>query len=81
MRLPKQIDANWIDSLDDEELMNAEAELHAAFSKHDRKERALRGAFYELLKGPDALMKAWGRWSVVNNATRERKLRTRTRVA
>lgn len=80
MRLPKQIDAQWIDSLEDAELQNAESELHTAFSKHDKKERAVKGAFYDLLKGPEALMKAWGRWSVVNNATRERKLRTLVRV-
>lgn len=80
MRMPRQIKADWIDSLADDDLMDAESDLHATFSKHDKRERTLRGAFYDLLKGPETLLHAWGRWSVVNNATRARGLRTRTRA-
>lgn len=80
MRIPKSIDSNWIDSLDNEELQDAESSLHGTFQKHDRRERNLRGQLYELLMGPEALLLSWTRWSVVNNAIRARRLPTRLRA-
>ena len=74
MKLPHRINARWIDSLTDEQLQEAEGELHRRFTRHDAAERAHRGEHYDLLRGPDVLTEAWLRWSMACNAARERGL-------
>ena len=76
MTFPDRIDASWIDSLTDEQLQEAEGELRTQFAQLELKEKKRRGAQYDMMRGPDALTSAWHRWSMVNNATRARGLRS-----
>ena len=79
MNLPERINAQWIDTLSDPELLEAEVNLHETFAALDRAEKARRGESYELLRGPEALTGAWMRWSMVSNAARTRGLRVGAR--
>ena len=74
MNIPQHIDARWIATLQDDQLMTVEAQLHATFHAQERTERARSGARYMLLQGPAALVTAWHRWLLVNNETRSRGL-------
>lgn len=74
MNIPDYINARWIATLGDEQLMTAEAELHAKFRAAERAEKDRSGARYMLLQGPAALVTAWQRWLLVSNETRNRGL-------
>ena len=80
MNLPGRITADWMDTLPDEGLLDAEASLYVAFTELDRAERAARGARYDLSRGPAPLMAAWDRWSRVSNEARRRRLQPRRRA-
>jgi len=75
MTLPERIDADWISGLTNEQLQRAEAQLRKDFSKEEATERKRLGSAYDLMRGPESLMKAWLRWSLVSNAVRSRGLR------
>lgn len=77
MALPDRINATWIRSLDDTQLMAAESELHSLFMNAEREEKQRRGDAYDLMRGPAPLLHAWQRWSTVNAATRNRGLHPR----
>ena len=79
MELPVRITADWMDTLADERLLDAESRLYVAFEALDRAERLARGARYELTRGPEALMSAWDRWSRVRSEARRRNLQPRRR--
>ena len=81
MDVPGRITVQWMDTLTDEALLDAESSLYAAFAELDRAERAARGARYELTRGPEALMAAWDRWSRVSTETRRRGPPPRRRAA
>lgn len=74
MIIPAYINARWIDGLGDEQLLQAEAELHAVFDEQQTTEKARRGDRYILMQGPETLVTAWHRWLQLNNATRRRGL-------
>jgi hypothetical protein len=74
MNIPDRINSHWIASLEDKQLVTAEAELHAAFRTHETAEKRRSGARYVLLQGPPALVNAWHRWLLVSNETRSRGL-------
>ena len=74
MNSPDHINSHWIASLEDKQLVSAEAELHAAFRTHETAEKRWSGARYVLLQGPAALVNAWHRWLLVSNETRNRGL-------
>ncbi len=76
MNIPDRINARWIATLQDEQLMTAEAELHEIFRVQERSEKDRAGARYILLQGPAALVNAWQRWVLVNNETRTRGLQS-----
>ena len=80
MELPHRITADWMDTLPNEGLLDAEESLYAAFTELDRAERASRGARYELTRGPEELMRAWDRWSRVSTEARRRRLQPRRRT-
>ena len=40
MEMPDRINARWIATLGDDQLMKAEAELHAVFRKHETVEKS-----------------------------------------
>ena len=67
MRLPETINASWIATLADEQLMQAEARLHELFRVQEKREKARAGARYSMMRGPEPLISAWHRWLMVNN--------------
>lgn len=74
MDIPDRINARWIATLGNDQLVKAEAELHAVFHKHEVIEKSRSGPRYVLLQGPAALVTAWHRWLLVSNETRHRGL-------
>lgn len=81
MTYPDRIDASWIGTLSDDQLVKAEGELRKRFAEQETKEKKRRGSQYDMMRGPDALTTAWLRWSMVSNAARARGLRARQRPA
>lgn len=80
MKIPDHINARWMDTLVDDQLVTAEAELHAVFRRQESAEKTRAGPRYILLQGPSALVNAWQRWLMVNNETRSRGLFVRHRA-
>jgi len=74
MIIPEHVNARWIATLGDEQLMEAEAELHTLFQNAEQSEKQRSGERYMLLHGPSELVNAWHRWSLVSNETRLRGL-------
>jgi hypothetical protein len=74
MKIPDRINARWIATLVDDQLVAAEADLHADFRRYESAEKTRSGARYVLLQGPSDLVNAWHRWLLVNNETRRRGL-------
>ncbi|HTJ21799.1 MAG TPA: hypothetical protein VL383_05360 [Gemmatimonadaceae bacterium] len=74
MKIPGHINARWMATLVDDQLITAEAELHAVFHRRESAEKTRAGAQYMLLHGPSGLVNAWLRWLLVNNETRSRGL-------
>jgi hypothetical protein len=82
MRLvPEKINAAWIKTLADEDLIDVEARLHERFTVLDSRHKRLRGGEYSLMRGPTELIDAWDRWSRVSMATRTRSLVPRRQAA
>jgi hypothetical protein len=79
MNLPERINASWLGTLTDTDLVNVEAQLHGRFMALEKREKVLRGAKYNLVMGPPDLMDAWDRWCRVNTATTVRQLVPRRR--
>jgi hypothetical protein len=74
MTIPDRVNATWIATLANTQLIVAESQLHAAFVREENVEKKRRGGRYSLSKGPAPLVTAWLRWLLVNNETRSRKL-------
>ena len=74
MMIPERVNAGWIDTLRDDDLLKAERTLHREFAKEETAEKQRRGANYVMLRGPESLVRAWLRWLMVNNATSSRSL-------
>lgn len=74
MTIPDRVNARWIATLGDAQLIRAEKLLHSAFRTHEVAEKTRKGARYTLLQGPPDLVNAWHRWLMVNNETRTRGL-------
>ena len=74
MKIPDRINARWIATLVDEQLITAEAELHAVFRRQESAEKRRAGPRYVLLQGPSDLVNAWQRWLLVNNEATKRGL-------
>jgi hypothetical protein len=82
MRLvPEKINAAWINTLADDDLIDVEARLHERFTVLDSRHKRLRGGEYSLMRGPTELIDAWDRWSRVSMAARTRSLVTRRQSA
>ena len=58
MKIPDHINARWIATLGDDQLMTVEAKLHADFRARERAEKGRSGARYMLLQGPATLVTA-----------------------
>ncbi len=74
MGIPQHVTARWVATLGDDQLMQAEAELHAVFRTAEVQEKSRSGERYMLLQGPASLVTAWHRWLLVSNETRARGL-------
>ena len=59
MLLPEKVNARWIATLGNDQLLEAEAQLHALFKKEETAEKRRTGARYTMLRGPEALVTAW----------------------
>ena len=77
MKLPQSITRQWLGTLTNDDLMDAESRLHQTLGVLERREKKARGAHYQLLRGPAELLAAWDRWSRVSQAARERGLQAR----
>lgn len=80
MIVPERVTARWIATLGNGQLMAVESRLHTEFIEEENREKRRRGIRYVLLKGPEGLVNAWLRWSMVSNETRTRGLLVRHRV-
>lgn len=74
MKIPDHVNSRWIATLGNDQLVEAEAQLHAVFHRRESVEKARSGSRYMLLQGPSELVNAWQRWLLVNNETRTRGL-------
>ena len=74
MMIPDRINAGWIATLGDEQLVAAESQLRATFQEHETVEKRRRGSRYAVLEGPEPLVTAWLSWVMVSNETRSRGL-------
>jgi len=72
--IPDRVNADWIATLGDDQLVDAEARLRAVFLTQETLEKQRRGARYAVLEGPEVLVTAWHRWIMVSNEARTRKL-------
>lgn len=72
MTIPDQINARWIATFGNDQLITAEAELHAVFRRQESAAKTRAGTRYVLLQGPADLVNAWQRCLLVNNETRNR---------
>lgn len=72
MTIPSHVNARWIATLGDDQLIAAEAQLYAAFKTREVAERSRAGSRYVLLQGPAALVNAWHQWALLNHETRAR---------
>jgi hypothetical protein len=79
--VPENVSWTWIQTLSDEDLIDAERRMHAKFALLERREKKAMGAKYELRRGSAELFAAWDRWGRLANAARERSLRTRRDIA
>ena len=74
MPIPNRVNADWIATLGDDQLMDAEAQLRAVFLTQETLEKHRRGGRYAVLEGPEVLVTAWHRWVMVSNEARTRRL-------
>lgn len=70
--LPDKVNASWIATLGDKQLVDAEKQLHTLFVAAETTEKKRAGSRYEMMRGPAELMDAWLRWLLVNNETKNR---------
>ena len=68
MKLPDRFDASWLATLDNDSLRKVETQLVTVFRRERAAEQKRRGERYDLMRGPESLMSAWGRWSMVRSA-------------
>jgi hypothetical protein len=72
MTVPGNVNARWMATLQNDELLAAEAQLYAEFHTRELAEKARAGARYVLLQGPSALVSVWQQWLMVSNEARAR---------
>lgn len=74
LRIPEHVNSRWIATLGNEQLVAAEAQLHADFHRREVAEKVRSSERYMLLQSPAPLVNAWLRWALVSNETRSRGL-------
>jgi hypothetical protein len=79
MSIPDRVSADWIATLGDAQLIDAESQLRDIFHQQETLEKRRRGSRYAVLEGPELLVNAWHRWVMVSNEARTRGLVVRHR--
>lgn len=77
--MPATVNAQWMATLGDEQLVAAEAHFYTVLRTRDIAEKIRTGSRYLLLQAPLDLDSAWHRWLLVNNETRARGVATQHR--
>ena len=72
MTIPGSVNARWIATLGDDQLVKAEATLHKVFRTQEKSQKQRSGARYVLLQGPPTLVNAYLQWLLVSDAARTR---------
>ena len=72
IEMPAHVTTRWIATLENEQLLAAEAQLYSTFRTRETAEKSRAGARYLLMQGPPELVAAWERWSLVSNEARAR---------
>jgi len=72
MRLPERVNHQWMATLENDQLAEAESKLHTQFVKEEQAEKKRAGSKYTMLRGPESLVNAWMRWLTVNNEAQSR---------
>ena len=70
--MPAHVTSRWLATLENDQLVAAEAQLYTTFRAHETTEKSRAGFRYTLLHGPSQLVNAWQQWTLVNNETRAR---------
>jgi hypothetical protein len=70
--MPERVTTRWISTLENDQLVAAEAALYSVFRTCEIAEKSRAGDRYKLLQGPPELVTAWHQWSLVSNETRAR---------
>jgi hypothetical protein len=79
MKLPERINGKWVLELGNDQLIEAEWQLHQTFSRIEVDEKKATGSRYSMLRGSAELVDAWQRWALVSTAVRTRGLNPRYR--
>jgi hypothetical protein len=80
MLIPMRVNSQWMATLDDVSILDAETSLHSEFREQDQRERRRSGTRYNMFEGPPALLDSWLRWQTVTNEARRRGLAVQRRV-
>ena len=72
MTIPSHVNARWLATLGDDQLVAAEAQMYADFRTREVTERRRAGSRYILLQGPAELVNAWHQWTLLNNEAKAR---------
>ena len=81
MTLPSILNSRWLATLQNNQLVEVEAQLYADFHTREVAEKSRAGSRYILLQGPSALVNAWQQWLLVNNEARARGVTIRRGAA
>ena len=79
--LPPILNSRWLATLQNNQLVEVEAQLYADFHAREVAEKSRAGSRYMLLQGPPALVNAWQQWLLVNNEARARGVTIRRALA
>lgn len=72
IEIPTHVNARWIATLGDEQLVAAESQSFSAYCVREIAEKNRAGSRYMLLQGPSALVNAWQQWQLLNSEARAR---------
>ena len=80
VKIPDRVSAAWVEGLGDAQLISAEATLRKQFAQEEIAEKERKGARYSMFRGPESLMAAWTRWSMVSNEAIARRVAVKRRI-
>jgi hypothetical protein len=80
LKIPEKVNAAWVESLGDAQLISAEAALRKQFAEEESAEKERKGPRYSMFRGPASLMTAWTRWLLVSNEAIARRVAVKRRI-